>query len=129
MRACALFVFGYLVEDFPPARKFLYKLAPIPSIREQLVEALADGKEVFSSVSLFRFKEAIMWLHVAVAKATKFDIGPPVEQAAEALDNLLVLKEALVDVQVGVRVAFAFVFVFSYVLFCSGEHGVEFEAV
>ena len=38
-----------------------------------------------------------MWLHVAVAKATKFDMGPPTEQAAETLDSLVVLKEALVD--------------------------------
>ena len=35
--------------------------------------------------------------HVAVAKATKFDMGPPTEQAAEILENLVVLKEALVD--------------------------------
>ena len=35
--------------------------------------------------------------HVAVAKATKFDIGPPTEQAAETLDNLVVLQEVLVD--------------------------------
>jgi len=87
----------YLVEDVQPARKFLDKLAPIPAIREHLVEALADGKEAFSSVSLFRDKEAIMCLHVAVAKATKFYFGSPTEQAAETLDNLVVLKEALVD--------------------------------
>ena len=35
--------------------------------------------------------------HVAVAKATKFDIGPPTEQVAETLDNLFVLKGAFVD--------------------------------
>lgn len=87
----------YLVEDVHTARKFLDKLAPIPAVREQLVEALADGKEAFSSVSLFRVKEAIVWLHVAVAKALKFDIGPPTEEAGETLDNLVVLKEALVD--------------------------------
>ena len=34
-----------------------------------------------------------------------------------------------VRVRVRVRVAFVFVFVFSYVLFCSGEHGDEFESV
>ena len=84
---------NYLVEDVQPARKFLDKLAPIPAIREQLVEALADGKEAFSSVSLFRDKEAIMCLHVALAKATKFYFGSPTEQAAETLDNLVVFKK------------------------------------
>lgn len=87
----------YLVEDVHTARKFLDKLAPIPAVREQLIEALADGKEAFTSVSLFRVKEAIVWLHVAVAKATKFDIGAPTEESAETLDNLVVLKGALVD--------------------------------
>ena len=38
-----------------------------------------------------------MRLHVAVAKATKFDICPPTEQVAETLDNLFVLKGAFVD--------------------------------
>jgi len=87
----------YLVEDVHTTRKFLDRLAPIPAVREQLVEALADGKEAFSSVSLFRVKEAIVWLHVAVAKSTKFHIGPPTEEAADTLDNLVVLKEALED--------------------------------
>lgn len=87
----------YLVEDVHTARKYLDKLAPIPAVREQLEDALADGKEAFTTVSLFRVKEAIVWLHVAVAKATKFDIGPPTEEAAETLDNLVVLKQALVD--------------------------------
>ena len=41
----------------------------------------------------WRMQEAIMWLHVAVAKATKFDMGPPTEQAAETLDNLVVFKK------------------------------------
>ena len=44
-----------------------------------------------------RKAEAIVWLHVAVAKATKFDIGPPTEQVEDTLDNLVVLKEAFVD--------------------------------
>jgi len=87
----------YLVEDVHTARTFLDKLAPIPAVRGQLVDALADGKAAFTTVSLFRVKEAIVWLHVAVAKATKFDIGPPTEEAAATLDSLVVLKEALVD--------------------------------
>lgn len=87
----------YLVEDVHTARKYLDKLAPIPAVREQLEDALADGKDAFTTVSLFHVKEAIVWLHVAVAKATKFDIGPPTEEAKETLDDLVVLKEALVD--------------------------------
>ena len=68
-----------------------------------------DGQHLFSDAHeesgdlhfLFEFawriQEAIMWLHVAVEKATKFDMGPPTEQATETLDNLVVLQEALVD--------------------------------
>ena len=40
---------------------------------------------------------ALIQVYVAVAKATKFDIGPPTEQVAETLDNLFVLKGAFVD--------------------------------
>jgi len=87
----------YLVEDVHTAREFLDKLAPIPAVREQLEDALADGKEAFATVNLFRVKEAIVWLHVAVSKAVKFSIGPPTDEATETLDKLVVLKEALED--------------------------------
>jgi len=37
---------------------------------------------------------ALIQVYVAVAKATKFDIGPPTEQVAETLDNLLALASS-----------------------------------
>jgi len=89
----------YLVEDVHKARRYLDKLAPIPAVREQLKDALKGGKRAFATVNLFHVKEAIVWLHVAVAKATKFDVGPPTEEAGETLDDLVVLKEALEDLK------------------------------
>jgi len=89
----------YLVEDVHTARGFLDLLGPIPAVRKQLRAAMLDGREAFKTTSLYRVKESMVWLHVAVNKGTRFKLGEPVPAATELLDKLGQLKDALVDLK------------------------------
>jgi len=89
----------YLVENVHRARRVLDKLAPIPAIRGQLKAAMEDGGRVFKSLSLFRAKEAIVWLEVAIAKAEKYQVGTQVPEALLMLKNLKNFKAAMLELQ------------------------------
>lgn len=89
----------YLVDEVHRARRALDKLAPIPAIRGQLKAAMQDGSRVYKSLSLFRAKEAIVWLDVAIRKAEKFQVGAQVPEAKEMLKNLTAFKAAVLDLQ------------------------------
>ena len=67
----------YLVEDVHIARGFLDELGPIPAVRLQLSGALEDGKHAFETTNLFRVKEAMVWLQVAINKAERYGLGKP----------------------------------------------------
>lgn len=87
----------YLVDDVQQARMYLDKLAPIPAVREQLRGALEDGRAAFQTTELFSVKEAIAWLDVAVQKGERYKVGPPLSEAVDILQKLLILKAALLD--------------------------------
>lgn len=87
----------YLVDEVHHSRRVLDKLAPIPAIRGQLKAAMEDGGHVYKSLSLFRAKEAIVWLEVAITKAEKYQVGAQVPEAKEMLENLKSFKAAMLD--------------------------------
>jgi len=89
----------YLVDEVHTARGFLDVLGPIPAVRKQLKAAMLDGKEAFKTTSLYRVKEAMVWLHVAVNKGVRFKLQEPVPMAKSMLDRLGGLKDALIDLK------------------------------
>jgi len=89
----------YLVEDVHMARGFLDQLGPIPAVRQQLSGALEDGKHAFETTNLFRVKESMVWLQVAINKAERFGLGKPLPEAKTTLADLEVLKAALMDLK------------------------------
>jgi len=89
----------YLVAEEHKARRLLDRLGPIPAVREQLRRAVSDGHRTFKSTSLFRVKEDITWLRVAVQKAEEFKVGPPTAEAKDLLVKLHGLKVALASVK------------------------------
>jgi len=92
----------YLVEDVHLARGYLDKLGPIPAVRLQLSGALEDGKHAFETTNLFRVKEAMVWLQVAINKASKYGLGKPLPEAHKTLADLEVLKAALMDLKAAI---------------------------
>jgi hypothetical protein len=89
----------YLVEEVHTARGYLDVLGPIPAVRKQLKAAMLDGKEAFKTTSLYRVKEAMVWLHVAVNKGVRFKLDEPVPTAKRMLERLGALKDALIDLK------------------------------
>jgi len=89
----------YLVEEVHTARGYLDMLGPIPAVRKQLRAAMMDGREAFKTTSLYRVKEAMVWLHVAVNKGMRFKLDEPVPTAKKMLDRLGNLKDALIDLK------------------------------
>jgi hypothetical protein len=89
----------YLVEDVHLARGYLDQLGPIPAVRLQLSGALEDGKHAFETTNLFRVKEAMVWLQVAINKAERYRLGKPLPEARKILADLEVLKAALMDLK------------------------------
>jgi len=89
----------YLVDEVHTARGFLDVLGPIPAVRKQLKAAMLDGKEAFKTTSLYRVKEAMVWLHVAVNKGVRFKLAEPVPTAKAMLERLGGLKDALIDLK------------------------------
>lgn len=89
----------YLVEEVHTARGYLDNLGPIPAVRKQLMAAMIDGRESFKTTSLYRVKESMVWLHVAVNKGMRFKLGEPVPSAQKMLDRLGSLKDALIDLK------------------------------
>jgi tetratricopeptide (TPR) repeat protein len=89
----------YLVEEVHTARGYLDVLGPIPAVRKQLKAAMLDGREAFTTTSLYRVKEAMVWLHVAVNKGVRFKLDEPVPTAKRMLERLGGLKEALIDLK------------------------------
>jgi hypothetical protein len=89
----------YLVDEVHTARGYLDVLGPIPAVRKQLKAAMLDGKEAFKTTSLYRVKEAMVWLHVAVNKGVRFKLDEPVPTAKVTLQRLGALKDALIDLK------------------------------
>jgi len=89
----------YLVEDVHVARGYLDQLGPIPAVRLQLSGALEDGKHAFETTNLFRVKESMVWLQVAINKAERYGLGKPLPEARKILADLEVLKAALMDLK------------------------------
>jgi len=89
----------YLVEEVHKARQYLDLLGPIPAVRKQLSAAMLDGKEAFKTTSLYRVKESMVWLHVAVNKGMRFKLEEPVPTASQMLERLGGLKDALIDLK------------------------------
>jgi len=89
----------YLVDEVHTARSFLDLLGPIPAVRKQLKAAMIDSEEAFKTTSLYRVKESMVWLHVAVNKGSRFKLGEPVPTATKILDRLGFLKDALIDLK------------------------------
>jgi len=89
----------YLVEDVHLARGFLDQLGPIPAVRLQLSGALEDGHHAFETTNLFRVKESMVWLQVAINKAERYKLGRPLPEARNVLKNLELLKAALMDLK------------------------------
>jgi len=89
----------YLVDEVHNARGYLDRLGPIPAVRKQLKAAMADSKLAFSTTSLFRVKESMVWLHVAINKGARYNLAEPVPEARQILDQLTRLKEALIDLK------------------------------
>jgi len=89
----------YLVDEVHEARGYLDVLGPIPAVRKQLKAAMLDGKEAFKTTSLYRVKEAMVWLHVAVNKGVRFKLDEPVPMAKQMLNRLGGLKDALIDLK------------------------------
>jgi len=89
----------YLVDEVHNARSYLDKLGPIPAVRKQLKAAMADAHLAFATTSLFRVKESMVWLHVAINKGTRYALAEPVPEARLVLDKLTTLKDALVDLK------------------------------
>merc|ERR1719198_1893408 len=89
----------YLVDEVHEARGYLDLLGPIPAVRKQLKAAMADGREAFKTTSLYRVKEAMVWLHVAVNKGVRFKLDEPVPEAKRMLERLGALKDALIDLK------------------------------
>jgi len=89
----------YLVEDVRAARGVLNRLVPIPALHKELQRAEADAKHAFETTSLWRVKEAMVWLNVSVRKAAKYKLDDPVNEGKKALHNLEVLKAALLDLR------------------------------
>lgn len=89
----------YLVEDVHLARGFLDQLGPIPAVRLQLAGALEDGTHAFETTSLFKVKESMVWLQVAINKAERYHLGKPLPEARKILLDLEVLKAALMDLK------------------------------
>merc|ERR1719329_150662 len=85
----------YLVDEVHKARRVLDKLGPIPVARAQLIGALEDGRHAFETTELFKVKEAIAWLRVAVEKAKEYDVGEPTSDAVTLLTDLEDLRSAL----------------------------------
>jgi len=89
----------YLVDEVHTARGYLDLLGPIPAVRKQLKAAMLDGKEAFKTTSLYRVKESMVWLHVAVNKGVRFKLAEPVPTATKMLERLGGLKDALIDLK------------------------------
>jgi len=95
----------YLVDEVAKARRILDRLGPIPAVRKELMAAMADSERAFTTTELFKVKEAYVWLGVAVHKAEKYDIGPPLPEAQEMLVRVGKLKDALLDLKVALFAA------------------------
>jgi hypothetical protein len=89
----------YLVDEVHTARSYLDLLGPIPAVRKQLKAAMLDGQDAFKTTSLYRVKESMVWLHVAVNKGTRFKLEEPVPTASRMLERLGHLKDALIDLK------------------------------
>lgn len=89
----------YLVNEVRAARTVLNNLLPIPALQKELVHAEADAKHAFETTSLWRVKEAIVWLNVSVRRAEKYHLSEPVRDGRQALHDLGVLKAALLDLK------------------------------
>lgn len=89
----------YLVDEVREARGVLDRLSPIPAVRAELVEAAADAKHAFETTSLWRVQQAIVWLGVSVGKAGRYGLRGPAAKGKKALEDLKVLKQALLDLK------------------------------
>lgn len=89
----------YLVDQVAKARGILDTLGPIPAVRNELADAMADSEKAFKTTDLFKVKESYVWLGVSVTKGEKYKIGPPLPEAQAMLLRLAKLKDALMDLK------------------------------
>lgn len=89
----------YLVDQVATARGILDMLGPIPAVRTELSEAMADAEKAFKTTDLFKVKESYVWLGVSVSKGERYKIGSPLPEAQTMLLRIAKLKDALIDLQ------------------------------
>jgi len=89
----------YLTEDIHIARDYLDRLGPIPAVRQELEDAMADGRLAMDKKEVVAFNDAIVRLNISVTDGNEYKLNTPLPEAQKMLDGLLVMRARMVEYQ------------------------------